>query len=60
VQHRHPHCDQEIDDLAVTRQAGVELRRLCREDCGDAAELVEQLVDDRTDLRDAQRRQQAF
>jgi hypothetical protein len=58
VQHRHPHRDQEIDDLAVTGQAGVELRRLCREDGRNAAEFVEQLVDDRTDLRDAERRQQ--
>jgi hypothetical protein len=58
VEHRHPHRHQDVGDRAVLGQAGMELGRLGGQDLGQAAELVEQLVDDRAGVRGAERFQQ--
>jgi hypothetical protein len=58
MEHRDPHREQEADDIAVLWQAGMERGGLGGEDRRDAAELVEQLVDDRAGVRRTKRLQQ--
>ncbi|RYE58495.1 MAG: hypothetical protein EOP18_01075 [Rhizobiaceae bacterium] len=58
MQHGGTDCDEEVHDLAVVGQARMERGRSGGEDAGDAAELSEQLVDDRAGLRRTKRLQQ--
>ncbi|MGC6331776.1 hypothetical protein [Rhizorhabdus sp. FW153] len=60
MKHRHTHRHQQVGDKAVFRQAGVQLGRVGCQDRRQCAELVQQLVDDRAAMGQAQRLDQRF
>ncbi|KRB79425.1 hypothetical protein ASE00_20180 [Sphingomonas sp. Root710] len=60
MEHGHPHRDEEGGDAAILGQAGVQRGGVGGQDRGDAAELVEQFIDDRAGVRVAERGQQPF
>jgi hypothetical protein len=55
VEHRHTHRHEQVGDKAVLGQAGVQLGRVGCQDRRQRAELVQQLVDDRAAMGQAQR-----